>query len=60
VPGLPSPVAGNTGVMSEDQVPSLQVPEAGDIPAEDATSPQVEHARDRDQAEGDDDQEDAV
>jgi hypothetical protein len=46
--------------MSEDQVPSRQVPEADDIPAEDATSPQVEHARDRDQSEGDDDQEDDV
>ncbi|GII21519.1 hypothetical protein [Planosporangium mesophilum] len=46
--------------MTEEQVPSLQVPEAGDIPAEDATSPQVEQARDRDQAEGDVDQEDEV
>ncbi|NJC73826.1 hypothetical protein HC031_29535 [Planosporangium thailandense] len=43
--------------MSENEVPSLQVPEAGDIPAEDATSPQVEHAQDRDQAEGDVNQE---
>jgi hypothetical protein len=42
------------------QVPSRQVPEAGDIPAEDATSPQVEYAREHDQAEGDDDQEDDV
>ncbi|MGC9669538.1 hypothetical protein ACNTMW_23670 [Planosporangium sp. 12N6] len=45
-------------MMTENQVPCLQVPEAGDIPAEDATSPQVEHAGDHDQAEGDVDQED--
>jgi hypothetical protein len=32
-----------------------QVPEADDLPAEDATSHQVEEARDRSQAEGDDD-----
>jgi hypothetical protein len=38
-----------------DQPPSRQVPEAGDQPAEDATSPQVEQARDKAQAEGDDD-----
>jgi hypothetical protein len=38
--------------MSEDQVPSRQVPEADDIPAEDATSPQVEQA----QSEGDEDE----
>ncbi|HEV7897195.1 MAG TPA: hypothetical protein VGP31_05065 [Planosporangium sp.] len=46
--------------MSEEQVPSIQVPEADDIPAEDATSPQVEQARERDQAEGDSEQEDEV
>ncbi|NJC68039.1 hypothetical protein HC028_26545 [Planosporangium flavigriseum] len=45
---------------STDQVPSYQVPEAGDIPAEDATSPQVMYARERDQAEGDVEQEDEV
>jgi hypothetical protein len=44
--------------VAEDRVASYQVPEAGDIPAEDATSPQVEYARIHDQAEGDVDQED--
>jgi hypothetical protein len=42
--------------MSEDKVPARQVPEADDIPAEDATSPQVEQARDKAQAEGDEDE----
>jgi hypothetical protein len=34
-----------------------QVPEADDLPAEDATSPQVEQSGDRSQSEGDDDEE---
>lgn len=43
-----------------DQVPCYQAPEAGDIPAEDATSPQVMYAPEHDQAEGDREQEEEV
>jgi hypothetical protein len=45
---------------SDDQTPSIQVPEDDDIPAEDATSPQVMFAREHSQAEGDVEEEDDI
>jgi hypothetical protein len=45
---------------SDDQTPSIQVPEDDDIPAEDATSPQVMFAGEHSQAEGDVEEEDDI